>query len=135
MKYLSDEEIKSLGDQWKEALGMNPYRLYANLDFAAGATCVRDQLYQTKPLSEITEQDAIELIQLWMFDKTDLYPVKDFNCHRSLTVFVVVINNDWFKEEFRIGLKRGALWCSTNAIGYKVHPGLYDFLKLKKYKI
>lgn len=43
-KEMSDEQISLWGKQWKEAIGMNPYRMFADQDFMAGATAVRDYL-------------------------------------------------------------------------------------------
>lgn len=43
-KLPTDNQIKNCGEQWKEALGQNPYRIFSDKDFQAGATWMRDLL-------------------------------------------------------------------------------------------
>lgn len=51
MVELTDELIKNAGEQWKKALGIDPYRMYADKDFQAGATWVKS-LIEKKKLSK-----------------------------------------------------------------------------------
>lgn len=37
---ITEEDILKAGKEWKVALGINPYRLNADLDFSAGATWI-----------------------------------------------------------------------------------------------
>ncbi len=48
MKKPTDEQIKEAGEKWKKVLGLNPYRLYANKDFQAGATWMRDLIIKSE---------------------------------------------------------------------------------------
>ena len=51
----TDEQIKDCGRQWKEALGISPYRLQADKDFMAGATWMRDLWAEDKASEEIAQ--------------------------------------------------------------------------------
>ena len=46
IEIVTDENIKKCGVEWKKALGINPYRLYADKDFMAGATWIRDYVFK-----------------------------------------------------------------------------------------
>lgn len=45
----TDEQILGCGKQWKKALGIDPYRMFADKDFSAGATWIRDLLKDELP--------------------------------------------------------------------------------------
>ncbi len=61
-KMLSEEQIEHWGKQWKEALGMSPYRMYADKDFQAGATHAQDVILETVNFHCLEEEDLGEKI-------------------------------------------------------------------------
>lgn len=40
----TDEQILKMGRYWKKQLGISPYRMFAEKDFAAGATWLKNLL-------------------------------------------------------------------------------------------
>ncbi len=44
----SREEVGEAAKKWKEALGINPYRLQADQDFQAGAITIIDHILKSK---------------------------------------------------------------------------------------
>lgn len=87
-----------------------------------------------KPLSKISDDDAIEVIQLIMF-RNNQYPKTDFKIKRFVDTCVVKVNNDWFQETFHIGFEQGSIWCTTNRFGYKINYLPFDFLRSKGYTL
>ncbi len=50
----NDEQIKDCGRQWKEALRINPTRIYADKDFMSGATWIRNFVLAVTPINTKT---------------------------------------------------------------------------------
>lgn len=61
----TDEQIKDCGRQWKEALGMNPYRLYSDKDFMSGSTWMKE--FASKIIAK--KEDMFSRMQNHLLDK------------------------------------------------------------------
>jgi hypothetical protein len=87
-------------------------------------------------LEDMTEEEALHIGKLAMFDRDMKYPNSDYTVEKCgvtielPTTYSVRINNDWFEKEIRIGFNTGNIWYANNEINERIfnQPVIFHYL-------
>jgi hypothetical protein len=87
-------------------------------------------------LEDMTEEEALHIGKLAMFDRDMNYPDSDFKVEKTWaaievpTTYSVRISNDWFEKEIRIGFNTGNIWYANNEINERIfnQPVIFHYL-------
>jgi len=98
----TDEQILECGKQWKKALGIDPYRMFADADFAAGATWIRDMLKDELPYVKL-KQEITRILYQNSNDDSECMRIKFENIQKVLeelsNAHLSVVNKKEINEE------------------------------------
>src|SRR5688500_4269076 len=80
-------------------------------------------------LEDMTEEEALHIGKMAIFDRNMHYPDKDYKVWKpeSVTVdkvsscYAVKIDNDWFNTEIRIGFISGNIWIVNVVNGNRIY--------------
>jgi hypothetical protein len=85
-------------------------------------------------LEDMTEEEAITIATMAMFDKPAGYPIKDYTVRRlplgnyPPSACQVAINNDWYEMEIAIGFNTGNIWFTKFEQRVFNQPAIFHYL-------